>query len=93
MTTRLYYTDSYLTTFTARVTERAEVDGHPALRLDRSAFYPTSGGQAHDTGRVDGVAVIDVRVAEDGGVLHLLAGAATGRSAGSHRRHRLDAAL
>jgi alanyl-tRNA synthetase len=74
MTTRLYYTDSYLTSFTARVTERGEVDGHPSVRLDRSAFYPTSGGQAHDTGSLDGVAVIDVRVAEDGGVLHLLAG-------------------
>ena len=73
MTTRLYYADAYLTSFTARVTERAEVDGHPAVRLDRSAFYPTSGGQAHDTGRLDSVAVIDVRVAEDGGVLHLLA--------------------
>lgn len=74
MTTRLYYTEAYLRTFSAHITERAEVDGHPALRLDRSAFYPTSGGQAHDTGTLDGVAVIDVRVAGDGGVLHLLAG-------------------
>ena len=74
MTTRLYYTEAYLRTFSAHITERAEVDGHPALRLDRSAFYPTSGGQAHDTGTLNGVAVIDVRVAADGGVLHLLAG-------------------
>lgn len=74
MTIRLYYTDSYLTSFTAAVIERLTVDGHFAVRLDRSAFYPTSGGQPHDTGTLDGVAVIDVRVAEDGGVLHLLAG-------------------
>ena len=73
MTIRLYYTEPYLTTFTARVTERVVVDGQPAVRLERSAFYPTSGGQAHDTGSLGGVAVIDVRVAEDGGVLHLLA--------------------
>ena len=74
MTTRLYYDDAYLAAFTAAVIERLTVDGHSAVRLDRSAFYPTSGGQAHDTGTLDGVAVIDVRVAEDGGVLHLLAG-------------------
>lgn len=73
MSTLLYYTDAYLKSFTARVTERVKVDGHPAVRLDGSAFYPTSGGQAHDTGTLDGVAVIDVRVAADGGVLHLLA--------------------
>lgn len=73
MTTRLYYAEPYLTTFTAQVTERTQVDGHPAVRLDRSAFYPTSGGQAHDTGTLDGVAVVHVQVAADGGVLHLLA--------------------
>lgn len=73
MTTRLYYTEAYLKTFTAHVTQRVELDGHPAVGLDRSAFYPTSGGQAHDTGTLDGVPVIDVRVAENGGVLHLLA--------------------
>ena len=74
MTTRLYYTAAYLRTFIAQVMERTQVDGHPAVRLDRSAFYPTSGGQAHDTGTLAGVAVIDVRVAADGEVLHLLAG-------------------
>lgn len=74
MTTRLYYAEPYLTTFTAQVTERTQIDGHPAVRLDRSAFYPTSGGQAHDTGTLDGVALVDVQVAADGGVLHLLAG-------------------
>jgi len=73
MTTRLYYTDSYCASFPARVTERTAVNGRPALRLDQSAFYPTSGGQPHDTGTLNGVPVVDVQVAEDGGVLHLLA--------------------
>ena len=46
MTDRLYYTDSYLTEFDAQV---LEVQGN-RVRLDRSAFYPTSGGQPFDTG-------------------------------------------
>lgn len=47
-TTRLYYDDSYLTQFEADVVERAE--GGLRLYLDRTAFYPTSGGQQFDTG-------------------------------------------
>ncbi|MGQ0646492.1 MAG: hypothetical protein ACT4P7_02915 [Gemmatimonadaceae bacterium] len=48
MTERLYYTDAYLTRFSARVIDRAD-DGR-RLYLDRSAFYPASGGQPHDLG-------------------------------------------
>lgn len=59
-TERLYYSDSYLRAFEARVVERVEVDGRPAVVLDRTAFYPTSGGQPHDTGRLAGVSVVDV---------------------------------
>jgi len=73
MTTRLYYDDAYLTAFSARVIERTQVGSHPAVRLDHSAFYPTSGGQQHDTGTLGGVAVIDVQVAQDGDVVHLVA--------------------
>jgi alanyl-tRNA synthetase len=58
MTQRLYYTDSYLTTFPADVVERAE-DG-TVVYLDRTAFYPTSGGQPHDTGRLGSARVVDV---------------------------------
>lgn len=70
MTTRLYYTDSYLRTFDATIVERAD-DGR-RLYLDRSAFYPTSGGQPHDLGTLGGVDVMDV-VDEDERVAHLLA--------------------
>lgn len=73
MTERLYYDKAYLRVFVARVLERRTVDGRPALVLDRSAFYPTSGGQQHDTGTLNDVAVVDVEVAADGAVLHLLA--------------------
>ena len=58
MTERLYYTDAYLAAFAAAVTDRS-ADGH-RLYLDRTAFYPTSGGQPHDTGRLGGAAVLDV---------------------------------
>ncbi len=58
MTDRLYYEDAYLTEFDAHVVE-AEGD---RVRLDRSAFYPTSGGQPFDTGTLNGLRVRDVYV-------------------------------
>jgi len=71
MTERLYYTDSYLRGFTARVTGHA--DEGRTVYLDRTAFYPTSGGQPFDTGSIAGVAVLDV-VDEDERIAHKLAG-------------------
>ncbi len=74
MTHRLYYTDSYLTRFTARVVERLTWDGHPAVVLDRTAFYPTSGGQPSDRGHLCGVPVLGAEVREtDGAIVHILA--------------------
>jgi alanyl-tRNA synthetase len=58
MTTRLYYTDAYLTTFDATVVARA--DAGRRIYLDRTAFYPTSGGQPFDTGRLGDTAVVNV---------------------------------
>jgi alanyl-tRNA synthetase len=58
MTERLYYADAYLTTFSARVLERG--DDATLVYLDRTAFYPTSGGQPHDTGRLGSARVVDV---------------------------------
>jgi alanyl-tRNA synthetase len=69
MTERLYYTDSYLTRFEAQVVERAE--GGRRLYLDRTAFYPTSGGQPHDTGMLGGARVLDV-ADEDGRIAHVV---------------------
>lgn len=70
MTERLYYTDPRLTTFTAAITELA--DGGRRIYLDRTAFYPTSGGQPHDVGTLGGCAVVDV-VDEGDRIAHLLA--------------------
>jgi alanyl-tRNA synthetase len=57
MAQRLYYTDASLSTFEARVSDIREVSRNGAqslwqIALDRSAFYPTSGGQPYDTGRL-----------------------------------------
>jgi alanyl-tRNA synthetase len=70
VTERLYYTDSYLREFNARVIDRA-ADGR-TLYLDRTAFYPTSGGQPFDTGTLGGAAVIEV-IDEDDRVAHRVA--------------------
>ncbi|MBK8048932.1 MAG: alanyl-tRNA editing protein [Anaerolineales bacterium] len=71
MTERLYYDDSYTTQFDAKVEAVELLAGRPALRLDRTYFYPTSGGQPYDTGLLAGQRVIDV-VAEDGAVWHIV---------------------
>jgi misacylated tRNA(Ala) deacylase len=71
----LYLTDAYLRSFTARVTD---VDSEGSrVALDRTAFYPTGGGQPHDNGTLGGRSVVDVRkegdtvwhVLSEGGVL------------------------
>src|SRR5205807_1015436 len=53
MTDRLYYHDSFLYEFEAEVTDvipQSKEKPRPAVVLDRTAFYPTSGGQVFDTG-------------------------------------------
>ena len=70
MTDRLYYQDSYLTEFRARVVD-ASPDGQ-RIYLDRTAFYPTSGGQPFDTGTLGEAKVLDVFDEEDGSVGHLV---------------------
>ena len=82
MTDHLYYHDSFLYNFEAKVQSVLETP-RPAVVLDRSAFYPTSGGQIHDTGAIvmnrEGVdaasgkvRVVDVVEAEDGHIVHYL---------------------
>jgi alanyl-tRNA synthetase len=70
VTERLYYTDSYLRDFEAAITERS--NGGRRVYLDCTAFYPTSGGQPFDTGRLGGIEVTDV-VDEGERIAHLLA--------------------
>ena len=69
-TRRLYYDDSFLKDFTARVVHcevlppdlKLGITGVAwGLLLDRTAFYPTSGGQPHDLGKIGDANVLDVR--------------------------------
>ncbi len=71
MTARIYYTDPYCRRFDAVVTRAFEHDGRPAAALDRTAFYPTSGGQPFDVGRLGTADVVDVVAVEDE-VVHVL---------------------
>jgi alanyl-tRNA synthetase len=75
MTDRLYYHDPYVTSFEANVVRHLRIDGQPAVILDRTHFYPTSGGQPCDRGTINGVRVVDVVVREeDNAIVHLLDG-------------------
>ncbi|MDB4914235.1 MAG: Alanyl-tRNA synthetase [Gemmatimonadetes bacterium] len=66
---RRYYDDSYTWQFDADVVEAA---GNTAI-LDASWFYPTSGGQPHDTGTLGGANVVDVGIrSSDGAIIHTL---------------------
>ena len=69
MTDRLYYDNAYLTEFDATVLACRENGAAFDVLLDRSAFYPTSGGQPYDTGLLGGARVTDVNV-EGGDVWH-----------------------
>jgi alanyl-tRNA synthetase len=69
---RLYYTDPYLTEFDARVLTAGELAGRPFATLDRTAFYPSSGGQPFDTGTLADSAVVEVLEREDDeAILHV----------------------
>ena len=68
-TEKLYYTDPFLTTFTAKVLSCEAGKGGYLVTLDRTAFYPEGGGQPADHGTLGGIAVTDVHE-KDGVVIH-----------------------
>ncbi|MCG7343777.1 alanine--tRNA ligase-related protein [Sporosarcina sp. ACRSL] len=71
---RLYYENVYKKTFKARIVDNGiDSEGRPYVILNNTAFYPTGGGQPHDTGTIDGVRVIDVEEV-DGEIRHFLDG-------------------
>jgi alanyl-tRNA synthetase len=73
VTERLYYYDSSLLRFTGTVVESGTLDGRAFAILDRTAFYPTSGGQPFDRGHLGGREVVEVLDREDdGAVLHFI---------------------
>jgi len=101
MTDRLYYHDSFLYDFDAEIRSVVE-SPRPALILDRTAFYPTSGGQIHDTGWIvptdsnadpaTKLRVTEVADAEDGQVIHYLEAPVKGVQPGTRIHGQVDAA-
>ena len=74
MTERLYYTDSYLTEFDATILRIEPQGDRRAVILDRTAFYPTSGGQPFDTGQLGSARVVEVVDEEDDVIRHVIEG-------------------
>jgi alanyl-tRNA synthetase len=73
-TERLYYNDSHLIEFEARVVDVTErVSNWTAVVLNRTAFYPTGGGQPSDTGTLDGARVVEC-IDDGDNVLHVVQG-------------------
>jgi len=72
MTDRLYYNDPYCRAFDASIERVAERGGQLVVTLDRSAFYPTSGGQPFDTGTLGPWRVVDVIDEDDGTIGHVV---------------------
>jgi alanyl-tRNA synthetase len=70
-TERLYRENAYTAQFTAKVVRQEKTREGFEVVLDKTAFYPTGGGQPCDTGWLDGIPVIDVEERE-GTVVHLL---------------------
>src|SRR6266705_2835774 len=72
MTDRLYYNDPYLQEFDATI-ERVERRGERfVVTLDRTAFYPSSGGQPFDTGILGSLRVVEVVDEDDGSIAHVV---------------------
>ncbi len=93
MTELLHLRDAYLREFTATV---VAVDDRCRVILDRTAFYPTGGGQPHDTGTLDGTRVVDVCKEGDDvwhalveGAARPLVGATVTGAVDWDRRHKL----
>lgn len=97
MTDRLYYNDSFLYDFDAEIQD-VQDSPRPSIILDRSAFYPTSGGQVHDTGHFTlansdhKFRVTEVADTEDGHVVHYLEAPLKGVQPGTRIRGQVDAA-
>jgi alanyl-tRNA synthetase len=104
MTDRLYYHDSFLYKFDAEVRSVIE-SPRPAVILDRTAFYPTSGGQIHDTGRIlpavgnpepsaarlPALRVSEVADTENGEIVHYLEAPVKDLRPGTRVRGEIDA--
>lgn len=90
MTERLYYDAPDLLSFDTVVTNVMQTQEGLRVWLRQSAFYPTSGGQPHDTGVVGDCPVRDVLV-ENGDVVHIVDGSADALQVGMSVHCSVDA--
>lgn len=75
MTERLYYNPAHALEFSAQVLSVIDLDeNRAAVELNRTAFYPTGGGQPHDIGTLENAQVLECLEAKNNGVLHIIAG-------------------
>ncbi len=88
-TERGYQTDPFCWVFDANITGRVGLsDGRKGVLLDKTYFYPTGGGQDHDTGTLGDAHVTDVIVDDEGNVVHVV----DREPAGTHVPARIDGA-
>jgi alanyl-tRNA synthetase len=69
-TQKYYYTDSYITDFQANIIEAIPYDDKFAIRLDKTYFYPESGGQPCDRGTINGEEIVSI-IESQGVTLHI----------------------
>jgi alanyl-tRNA synthetase len=91
MTDRLYYTDPYSLEFDATVRNADPRGDRILIRLDRTFFYPTTGGQPFDTGTIERHRVVDV-VEDDGDVVHVVEATSASLQAGQQVHGIVDGA-
>jgi len=68
---RLYYTHPALLSFDGVIVAQTQSEGVWHILLDRTAFYPTSGGQLFDTGQINGVDIHDATETDTGDIVHV----------------------
>jgi len=72
MTRKLFHENPYVQHFSSIIVEQFEYQNTPAVVLEQTAFYPTSGGQPNDLGSLDDIPVTDVIEDNAGRIIHLL---------------------
>jgi len=73
MTEKLYWKEPYSTKFIGKIVKKEKCENGFRVVLDRTLFYPTSGGQLCDHGFLNGIRVIDV-IEEEGEIVHIIDG-------------------
>ena len=79
VTEQLYYKDTTILEFPARVDRVVREDGRTVATLDQTAFYPEGGGQPADRGTLNGRTVAHVRK-DQNGISHVLADPSPGET-------------